>query len=125
MALKVTENSELFVHIGHNIVDHTIVSPGVSVGVKCNFTIVEDVIGCLSPFAQFAQITARLFPSLQVGRCGEGVNGGIEEKLEGSLLQVVHSALPHNVLLFGCCKGQKFSLNSQIFHMILPLLSPL
>ena len=66
--------------MGHNVVDHTIVSPSVSVGVECNFTVVEDVISCLPSFAKFAQITARLFPSLQVCCCGEGVNGSIDEE---------------------------------------------
>ena len=52
MAGKITVDSELRVHIGHNVVDDTIVPPGVSICVECNFAIVEDMVCCLSPFAK-------------------------------------------------------------------------
>ena len=58
MAWKITVNPELRVHIGHNVVDDTIVPPGVPICVECNFAIVEDMVCCLSPFAKFAQVGA-------------------------------------------------------------------
>ena len=58
MAWKITVNPELRVHIGHNVVDDTVVPPSESVCIKCDFAVVEDVVGCLSVSAKLAQITA-------------------------------------------------------------------
>ena len=58
MAQKITVDSELRVHIGHNVVDDTIMPPSVSICVECNFAVVKDVVCCLSPFAKFAQVGA-------------------------------------------------------------------
>ena len=79
---KVAEDGDLgCVDAGEDVGEGGVMSPGVAARVQSSAALTQDVAGGLQTLAQHA--------TLQVCQGGEGVDCGVEEELEGALLEVV------------------------------------
>ena len=83
---QVAVHCVLFINRVHNVIDHTIVSPGETTTVQCNFANTQHMVCGLSTSAQFAQIRGRLLPHFEICSSWEGINTGIvvHELCQGS-----------------------------------------
>ena len=90
MSRQITEYGELWVHIAHNVVDDAIMAPCVAISVKCHLAVAKDVVHCLTTLAKLAQVAAGLFPPFQICCSWECVNGGVDEKLQRALFEIIH-----------------------------------